>query len=303
MTNLSPNYSQQPPPTNGQGIMDLIRQKYEELSATERKLADWILKNPVQATNLSINEIAQDCGVSDATVVRFCKGLGLGGFRECRVLLAQELAVRPVKKEFQGTYADVEKDDDLEIVARKITRANIDTLYDTWQNMDYQEFEKAITILLKARSIHICGEGSSGVIAQDAEYRLVRMGLSAKFYQSHMALVVGALLTKEDATIAISYSGRTREVVETQNVARNAGAKTICITSFPNSPLAQTSDIKLIQAATHPIYTAEAIPWRIVQMMMIDIICVRLWQKMGEDFLAERASKIDEALRTRRIIP
>ncbi len=281
--------------------MDLIRHKYEDFSATERKLADWILKNPIQATNLSINEISQGCGVSDATVVRFCKVLGLSGFRECRVLLAQELVVRPVKKEFQGTYADVEKDDDFKTVAQKITRANIDTLYDTWQNMDYQEFEKAITILLKAKGIHICGEGSSGVIAQDAEYRLVRMGLSAKYFQSHMALVVGALLSPEDATIAISYSGRTREVVEAQIVARNAGAKTICITSFPNSPLAQTSDIKLIQAATHPIYTAEAIPWRIVQMMMIDIICVRLWQKMGEDFLAERARKIDEALRTRRI--
>jgi DNA-binding MurR/RpiR family transcriptional regulator len=139
------------------------------------------------------------------------------------------------------------------------------------------------------------------VIAEDAEYRLLRVGLPVHRYSSHMAFVTSSLLTSEDATIAISHSGRTREVVESQRLAKQAGARTICLTSFPGSPLAEASEIKLVIRASQRLFAAESIPWRIVQLTIIDILCVRLWQHFGQDVCRARAKNIDSALSLRRI--
>jgi len=283
------------------GIIDQIHQRYDDLSSTECRIADWLLQNANNAPSLSISEIAANCGVSETTIFRFCKQFGVTGFREFRLLLAKELASHPVVGDWSEPHADIELSDDIATAAQKVTRANIESLYEAWDKLDCSEIENAVNALIAAKHIVIYGEGSSGVIAEDAQYRLLRVGLPVQHHTSHMAFVTTALLTPEDATIAISHSGRTREVVEAQKVARDAGARTICITSFPKSPLAELSDIKLLVTASQRFFTAESIPWRIVQLNIIDILCVRLWQHFGQEVCRVRAKKIDAALSSRRI--
>jgi DNA-binding MurR/RpiR family transcriptional regulator len=283
------------------GILSRIHHTYDELSQTERRIADWILANASDATTLSISDIAERCGVGEATIFRFCRQLAGVSFREFRVMLAQEIVAKPLGYEWDDPHADVDIADDVGTVAQKVTRANIESLYEMWDNLDCAAVEDAVAALSQARQIIIYGEGSSGVIGRDAEYRLLRVGLPVQYHTSHMAFVVSALLTPQDATIAISHSGRTLEVVEAQKLAKGAGAATIALTSFPSSPLAEASDIKLIVEASRRLFGAESIPWRIVQLTMIDILCVRLWQHFGKEFCRERASQIDTALKGRRI--
>jgi DNA-binding MurR/RpiR family transcriptional regulator len=283
------------------GILDQIHVRYDDLSPTERRIADWFLQNANNATLLTISEIATHCEVSEATIFRFCRQFGTNGFREFRHILTRELASQPVVREWNGPHDDIDISDDICTVAQKVARANIETLYEASDKLDCDEVEKAVNALVAAKRINIYGEGSSGVIAEDAEYRLLRVGLPVQHYTSHMAFVTSALLTPEDATIAISHSGRTREVVESQRVAKKAGAKTICITSFPGSPLAEASDIKLVITASKRLFAAESIPWRIVQLTIIDILCVRLWQHFGQEVCRVRAKNIDAALGLRRL--
>lgn len=286
---------------NYSGIMDQIHVRYDDLSATERGIADWFLQNANDATMLTISEIAGHCEVSEATIFRFCRQFGTNGFREFRHILTQELASNPVVRERNEPHDDIDVSDDISTVAQKVVRANIESLYEALDKLDCHEIDNAVDALISAKRINIYGEGSSGVIAEDAEYRLLRVGLPVQHYTSHMAFVTSTLLTPEDATIAISHSGRTREVVEGQRLAKKAGAKTICITSFPGSPLAEASDIKLMVMASQRLFAAESIPWRIVQLTIIDILCVRLWQHFGQDVCSARAKKIDVALSMRRI--
>jgi DNA-binding MurR/RpiR family transcriptional regulator len=283
------------------GIIDQIHTLYDGLSITDKRIADWFLQNGNDAMKLSISEIADDCKVGEATIFRFCKQFGVNGFREFRLFLMQELSSRPVVGDWNGPHSDIDPSDSIGVVAQKVTRANIESLYNALDKLDCTEVEKAVNVLTSANKINVYGEGSSGVIAEDAQYRLLRVGLPVQHYTSHMAFVTSALLTPDDATIAISHSGRTREVVEAQRVARDAGAKTICITSFPNSPLAEASDIKLVVSAGPQIFTAESIPWRIVQLTLIDILCVRLWQHFGKEDCRTRAEKIDTVLKLRRL--
>jgi RpiR family carbohydrate utilization transcriptional regulator len=283
------------------GILDQIHVRYNDLSTTERRIADWFLKNANNATMLTISEIAGHCEVSEATIFRFCRQFGASGFREFRHILTRELASQPVVGEWNEAHDDIDASDDTCTVAQKVARANIESLYEALEKLDCNEIDKAVNALIAAKRINIYGEGSSGVIAEDAEYRLLRVGLPVQHYTSHMAFVTSALLTTEDATIAISHSGRTREVVEGQRLAKKAGAKTICITSFSGSPLAEASDIKLMVMASQRLFTAESIPWRIVQLTIIDILCVRLWQHFGLDVCRARAKTIDSALSLRRL--
>jgi RpiR family transcriptional regulator, carbohydrate utilization regulator len=283
------------------GILDQIHVRYDSLSTTERRIADWFLENANNATMLTISEIAGHCEVSEATLFRFCKQFGANGFREFRHILTRELAAQPVVRELNESHDDIDSSDDICLVAQKVVRANIESLYETLDKLDCNEIDKAVDALTAAKRINIYGEGSSGVIAEDAEYRLLRVGLPVQHFTSHMAFVTSALLTPEDSTIAISHSGRTREVVESQQIAQRAGAKTICITSFPGSPLADASDIKLVVTASQRLFAAESIPWRIVQLTIIDILCVRLWQHFGMKECQARAQKIDSALKLRRL--
>jgi RpiR family transcriptional regulator, carbohydrate utilization regulator len=283
------------------GIMDQIHVRYNEFSPTDRRIADWFLKNANDATLLTISEIADHCGVSEATIFRFCRQFGANGFREFRHILTREVACLPVVRDRIESHEDIDISDDIFSVAQKVTWANIESLYESLDKLDCVEVDKAVNALIAAKHINIYGEGSSGVIADDAEYRLLRVGLPVQHYTSHMAYVTSALLTTQDATIAISHSGRTREMVESQRIAKDAGAKTICITSFPGSPLAEASEIKLIVAASQRLFAAESIPWRIVQLTIIDILCVRLWQHFGKDACLTRSNKIDTALSFRRI--
>ena len=287
---------------NAVGILQKIHYAYDEFSPTERIIADWMLANSHDATTLSITEIASRCGVGEATLFRFCRQLGVKSFREFRVMLAQELAPKPLGYDWDEPHADIDIADDTATVAQKVTRANIESLYQMWDNLDCSEIDRAVEAMTHARMNTIFGEGSSGVIASDAEYRLLRVGLPVQYHTSHVAFVTASLLTEQDATIAISHSGRTREVVEAQQLARNHGATTIALTSFPNSPLAECSDIKLVVEASQRFFGAESIPWRIVQLNIIDILCVRLWQHYGKDFCKQRADKIDRGLKLRRLL-
>lgn len=283
------------------GILDQIRARYEDLSPTDRRIADWCLQNTNDATLLTISQIALHCEVSEATIFRFCTQFGAKGFREFKHTLTRELASLPALREPNEPHGDIDVSDDICTVAQKVARANIESLYEVSDKLDCDEVERAVQALVTAKRINIYGEGSSGVIAEDAEYRLLRVGLPVQHYTSHMAFVTSSLLTTEDATLAISHSGRTREVVESQRVAKKAGARTICITSFPGSPLAATSDIKLVIPASQRLFAAESIPWRIVQLTVIDILCVRLWQYFGQAVCSERAKTIDASLRLRRV--
>jgi DNA-binding MurR/RpiR family transcriptional regulator len=282
-------------------IINQLHSLYDGLTTTDKRIADWFLQNINDAPNFTITEIANRCNVGESTIFRFTKQFGVTGFKEFRLRLAQELAARPVITDWRAPHSDIKVADDIQTVMQKVTQANIESLFEMWERLDPQEITRTIEVLTNAKKIIIFGEGSSGVIAQDAQYRLLRVGIPAYHYTSHMAFVTASLLSEDDATIAISHSGRTREVVEAQQLANQVNAKTICLTSFPNSPLAETSDVKLVVAAHQHIFTAESIPWRIVQLTVVDILCVRLWQHFGEEYCTDRFERIDEALKVRRL--
>lgn len=152
---------------------------------------------------------------------------------------------------------------------------NSQALQDTRKLLDDNALEEAVNALAGAAKVNIYGVGASGFVAMDAQLKLLRIGIQATaFSDAHVQTYLAALLAPGDVALAISDSGNTKDVVRALLVAKEQGAKTICITSVPDSPVSKVADIKLYTAATESIFRGGAIASRIAQLSVVDVLFI-----------------------------
>jgi len=257
-----------------QNCIGKIRSNYARLSEKEKKIADYILNDPDQIIHGTINEVAEDLNVADATVFRFCKRIGFKGYQAMKIALASEIVTSN-----QQVDEDIEilKDDDEKTIAEKIFRSNIRTLENTLEILDTAAIQKAVDILLHANRVELYGTGGSAVIAMDGFHKFVRTGVKAfAFIDSHFQLMAASQLTEKDAAVVISHSGTNKDTLAILKTAKNNGAKTIAITGYPKSPIAQHADISLYTSSEDTEYRSESLSSRIGQLSLIDALYVNL---------------------------
>ena len=256
--------------TNMDNTILHLRSVFPTLRPAEQRVAKQILKNPDQVVHLSITELAKMSQVSDATVVKFCKRLGYKGFQEFKILLAQDVAVKP-----EPIYGEVEPDDDIADIKEKIFQANIIALQDTCRVLDAEQLQQAVKAMGSAEEIHFYGLGASGIVALDAEQKFSRIGMRVNaFIDAHMQITRAVLLQPGDVAVGISYSGETTEIAEALQVAKNAGAVTIAITNFSASTVASLADLVLLTSSQENIFRSGAISSRIAQLSTIDTLFI-----------------------------
>jgi len=233
-----------------------------------QRIAEFVTKQPGEVVHMSVSEVAERTSTSEGSVVGFCKSIGATGFQQLKILLAQEL-VRPV----QILHEDLEPQDGAATVMRKIFHSNVQALHDTSSGLDVKAIEQAIAYLKAAERIEIYGIGSAVPIAEDAQYRMMRIGLNAKaVVDSHMQAISASLAGPKVATLTISHSGSTHETVDATRLAKESGARTICITNFGKSPLQAHADVVLFTMARETMFRTEAMTSRLSQLAIIDVL-------------------------------
>ncbi|MFZ5452695.1 MAG: MurR/RpiR family transcriptional regulator [Thermodesulfobacteriota bacterium] len=253
------------------GALIRLRGLYPSLKTALQKVADVILRQPEMAIYASVNEVAAACGVSEATVMRFCRILGFRGFQDFKISLARELVPRP--------HEEVTDDDDPANIVRKVFQAKSAALQDTLEVMEMAGMEAACRLLLNANRILVIGIGGSGTAVAYAGTRFLLAGLKAQIYTDfHFMLMAAALLTKDDVVLAVSNSGTTRETVETVRVGRESGAKIVAITNNPLSVLAREADLVLATAARDTTLPGEADGSLMCQISIIDALFSLMFQ-------------------------
>lgn len=251
-----------------QNCLGKIRSHFARFSEKEKKIANYILNHPEKIIHGTINEVAEDLRVADATVFRFCKRIGFKGYQAMKISLASE-TMSPV----QQINEKILENDDEKTVSQKIFHSNIRTLENTLEILEQSSIEKAVQFLLQARRIHFFGIGGSSVIAMDAYHKFIRSGIdSFAFIDSHFQRMSASQLTEKDAAVFISHSGSNKEIMEILDVAKKNGVKTIGITSFPKSPLSQGVNVALYTSSEETEYRSEALASRIGQLSLIDAL-------------------------------
>lgn len=259
-----------------------IRGLLPSLNPALQKIAQYILENPQSVKLLRIRELAERCGVAEATITRFVKTIGFKNFQEFKINIAEITSEKPDVTEF--VYDEVTKSDSLESIIEKIVYINIQALQNTKKILDIPEIEKAISAIERARNIDIYGAGGSFVAAENAQMRFYRIAKRCMVYNDpNQQAVSASLLTSKDVAIGISNSGRTISTVNALEKAKESGATTICITNFDQSPLTEHADIKLFTSTQDSAFFQESMVSRIAQMLIIDILYAGLAVKNISD--------------------
>lgn len=275
----------------GQGCLARLRGAQASLSKAERKVAAYVSAHPEDMLSQSIQDVAHASGVSEATIMRFCRTLGYSGFQEFKIALARD-RLTPL----QALQEDVKPSDDAATVARKVFGLNIQTLQDTLDVLDPAALERAAELLEEARRILIIGVGTSGPIVTDAYNKLFRLGLPVACQtDSHLQMMEAALLKRGDVVLAVSHSGSTHDPIATIEVAAKAGARTIAITNNALSPITKVSDVVLCTASAETRFRAEALASRLAQAAIVDALFVLLGMRSPAK-TARNQRKIEDAI-------
>lgn len=171
----------------------------------------------------------------------------------------------------------VEEGDDVPALAQKLYAAENDALLQTLSLLKPAAIEQAVEILRGARRVLCIGQGGSMILASEAAHLFsICDGKFIPVSDSHMQIIASATLTEEDAVLFFSYSGATRDMMETLNVVRNQGAKILLITRFPRSPGAALADVVLQCGSNESPLQHGSVPARIAQLFLLDILFTRL---------------------------
>ena len=219
-------------------VWDNIKNNYSNLYAAEAKVADFILNHPAQALEANVSETAEQSGVSDATVVRFCKRIGYAGFYQMKLHLSHDMGRNAgLNQEKSGGEPDSAQEK-----LRKITN-HIAAIS---RHVDTEVLKRCAAAIDGSETVYVVGNGYSKIIAADIMYRLTRMGIrcSGGGY-SEMDFENIYLGRENDAAIFISRSGEDKKTYKEMLLAKKKGMIVISLTDAIKCPMAQEADYAL----------------------------------------------------------
>lgn len=272
-----------------------IEQHYHNLSKAEKKIADVILQDPKQMSDLSAAQIAEKAGVSPATVVRFCRSIGFRGIAEFKMYLDKEQLIPG------AGWGVVRPEDSIAVIAQKdfaFIKAAID---DTLMVMDYDTIDRAVQVLYEASVVAIYAEGGSSTSARCAYDEFLQIGIPCFFEQDPFCQVLSAhRLTASDVALTVCHSGAARNAMDAMQVAKEAGALTIAIVGMATSPMAKLVDIPIYTGLATHLFFSDTIAARVCELSVISTLQAALTIRKREK-LGNYRHKISELLRRKRI--
>jgi RpiR family carbohydrate utilization transcriptional regulator len=252
-------------------ILARVRAVLPALRASERKVAETLLRNPEAVISKSITQLAEDAGTSEPTVIRFCRKLELSGYMELKLSIARELP--------SGAYIheNVAETDTLPVVFHKLFMAAGEALSETLKALDVGLLDRAVKALAAAGRIEFYGQGGSAVVARDAYHKFFRLGIPCSCHDDpHMQVMSASLLKAGDVLLAISHTGSTRDILESVRVAKESGATVIGITGADKTPLSRLCDITISVLSKEAALVLAPMTSRLVQLAVIDVLFVTL---------------------------
>lgn len=278
------------------GIELRIKNLYPTMGNAEIKVADWILKNTSQVAERSIIELAELTGASEATIARFARRLGYGGFQEMKISVARDTA-----NESKIIHEKVQKSDTCAEIFGKVMSGIEETFMHTSRVLDPEKLERAAEIIHNARKVLVIGLGASASVAMDAAHKFLREGVDCTFSaDNHMQVILASHLCEKDAVLAISHSGESRDILEALEVASSCGAATVSISNYGKNPIEKYSDICLYTASDETQFRTLALSSRIAQLTIIDTMYLYIAMRRDKAALAA-INKVEDALKTKKV--
>jgi len=268
-------------------VQSTIEAISSSLPPSEHRVADQLRANPSIVLTHTITELAEASQTSVATVVRFCRSIGLPGYSHLRMRLATELGMEaawlgPV----MNSGADIRPEDTLAESVEKIAGLEKLAIDETARDIDIEQLAQLGELLDEASRILCFGMGSSHAVAEDLAKKLARIDHNAVCPQDvHDALTRAILMPPDSVTIGFSHSGNTTETRRCLQIAHQQGSTTVAVTSVPDSPITREADIVVRTVARDTSFRAGAMVARIAQLCVVDLIFVAVARRHYDETL------------------
>lgn len=280
-------------------ILNTISSLQNSLTKTEKKIAAVILSQPELLNQCSLSDVSKHLDVGEATFIRFCRTLGFKGYTDFKLELAIELATQNQDKRVL-LDTDVSESDTSKDIAHKLKNSLGSAISETINLLDFDVLEKVVQELLKAKRIFLFGVGSSGLTAEDAKHKLMRIGLQTDAVtNNHFMYMQAALVQEGDLVIGISHSGYSEEVVKSLRFSRANKATTVAITHNLRSPVTEEANYVLINGNRQGHMQGDSIGTKISQLFVLDLIYTLLVKAEPENALKQKQKTLNVILEQR----
>lgn len=233
-------------------VLDIICASLDSFFESERKIGTYIIQHTAEVVDMTVGELAQACGVSDASVSRFCKKINMKGFHHLKITLAKEISEKGIEEEEVSNHISV---NDIEQSLKNILANKVTEITQTVSMMDAKQLSEILNKLNMARTVQFFAVGNTIPVAIDGAFKLNQIGIpavSGTIWETQIGYTYN--MTAEDVVIAISNSGESTAVLRALEAAKSAGASTLSITNSEKSSAAQLSDYHITTATREKLF-------------------------------------------------
>lgn len=253
-------------------LLNTVNSMYPTLHDAEKKVAEYVVKEYFNVIDMSVAELSDQCNVSEATIVRFCKRIGLKGFHHFKITLARE--VTNPEKTSHSTTIDL---DNISESIHNIFAYKIDELKQTASFLDPKAMKECLDVISQSSIVHFVAAGNSMPVALDGAYKFNQIGIRSIVNTTpEMQVSLAHSLTEQDVVVGISNSGNSKLLMDIFEIAKERKAKTICITNHIKSPLSQVADIQLTSITNEKLFFKDFSFTRIPAISVIDTLFLLL---------------------------
>lgn len=258
-------------------LLQRLQEQYAALPDAQQRVVDLIVRDPQSAVGATVEQLAQQAGVSMPTIVRTCRAFNFDSVREFMVALAQDIALG-------GSYLhrSVQPDDTPAEIASKIVRSATASMSALERELDVAALERAAAAIADAERVDCYSSGATSTfIANDLQARLFRLGIhSNTYFDAHQQLISACTLGPRGVAIAVSHVGRMPTLLEATRFARSQGATVIALTQ-PGTALAKEADIVLGTSVPEDAVMRVGTEAYIAHLLAIEILTVLVGQRLG----------------------
>ena len=269
-------------------ILERLHASYYQLTATEKKVADYVLAQYTQVQFMSITQLADECGTAEATISRFCRSLKLKGFNAFKIELARHSAGN-------GKVQEVSTDT-LSGRCQEVGRLAADAIQQTIELVEPQKVLQVVKFFEQAGHVLCVGSGGSMLMAQ--EFSHLFSTVTNKFFavsDSHMQMSAAATMNPGDVVVLFSYSGATTGGIQLLELAKNRGIPTVLVTRFNKSPAAKLANVVLRCGSNEGPFQFGSVPAKVAQLMVMDVL-FQEYRHRNQESCEEHVQNIASAL-------
>ena len=221
-------------------LLRQIKKSLPDLRKSEQTVAEFVLKDPKSIIMMKTAEASNEMGISEPTLIRFCKAIGFSGFQEFKINLSQQLAA----DDYFVMY-EINEDDSIHELCEKVFDTTISEILNVRSQIDQAILENAIETLVNAKRVEFYAFGGSAPVAMDGQHKFFRLKISSSYISDpHLQFMSANSLEKDDVVVAISQSGTTSALIDSVKIVRKNGVKVIGIMPG-NTPLSNLCDFPL----------------------------------------------------------